>query len=282
MDSVIVELEDLDLNDKKEDHEAEYCPLTASNYVCTAELLTSVNTVLITYFFYGRSSSKIFPSSVIRTRNPRVAFQIFKTGCIVASGAASKNEANLAIHKLVNRLSVLLNKRYTVHNFRVVNIVAFGGLGYKFNQSLFYEDHQMIGAAQVSLQKAKPATTRRSVAKNKKLRMQGICYCEFNPAQFRGLQYFIDYPAVVVMFDSGQYVVTGSNDEKDIVQYVDSIPFDKYRAGKEYRPFDADRAKLRKVDLDRSRMATIKKRRLVEPRSLYQMLNRVKSSSASS
>lgn len=243
--------------DKKHAH----CPITASNYVCTADIRTTADIHVLTHLLHGQSSYTVFPAARIRIRNPRIAFQIFKSGRIVASGAATEWEAIQALHDLLAYIRKYLRVELHAYNFRVENIVAFGSIGFPFNQSLFYEDHQMVLPA-VKKEETKSQSVPLVDAKKTKKRkrnMEGLSYAEFNPGQFRGLQFYPDFPAVAVMFQSGKYVVTGSASEEKIANYMSSVDWPKYEEGKEYRPFDAKKGKLREVDIQRGKK---KKRKL--------------------
>jgi TATA-box binding protein (TBP) (component of TFIID and TFIIIB) len=253
---------------------AEFCPLTASNYVCTADLMAPVDIQYLTLLLEGRSSHVVFPSAVIYIRNPRVVFQVFKTGCIVISGAASKLHAILAVHKLVDFLSYCTRQQFYVHRFSVQNIVAFGGLGFFFNQSLFHEDHPMVISSVPAAAEATPQSdaTAKKVKKKKK-NMEGLRYSEYQPAQFRGLQFYDCYPRVCVLFRSGKYVVTGCNNEEQIVQSIQSVDFSKYELGREYRAFDESKAKLRAIDLVRPKKKTARPTTTIRPTvPLWKML----------
>jgi transcription initiation factor TFIID TATA-box-binding protein len=132
-----------------------------------------------------------FPGLVFRLRRPKTATLIFSTGRMVCTGAKSGRESRRAILKVVNELKkggvIILSKP----DFKVVNIVASASLGGK-----------------VDLEKT-VVTLRKTM---------------YEPEQFPGLIYRMDEPKVVILiFASGNLVVTGAKVEQDVYDAVHKL-----------------------------------------------------------
>jgi len=132
-----------------------------------------------------------FPGLVFRLKRPKTGTLIFSSGKMVCTGARSGKESRTAIMKIVKELKkvgiIILNKP----NFKVVNIVASASLG-----------------GNVDLEKA-VSTLRKAM---------------YEPEQFPGLIYRMDEPKVVILiFASGNLVVTGAKVEQDVYDAVHKL-----------------------------------------------------------
>jgi transcription initiation factor TFIID TATA-box-binding protein len=132
-----------------------------------------------------------FPGLVFRLKRPKTATLIFSSGSMVCTGAKSGKEARRAIMKVVKELKkggiIILSKP----SLKVVNIVASASLGGK-----------------VDLEKT-VVTLRKTM---------------YEPEQFPGLIYRMDEPKVVILiFASGNLVVTGARIEKDVYDAVHKL-----------------------------------------------------------
>ncbi len=216
----------------------EFCPPTASNYVCTAHINACVDNAKLAYFLHGRYAPKIFPCCTVTGLFPRVTYQVFEQehAKIVISGATSPEEALYGLHVLVHLLSRGFKTAIKISNFRVENIVAFGGFGFWFDQLKFFQHYQMSGEPPKSMANAGLALDRSSSSRStttptsnkKRNKMRGACFAEFKPTRFKGLQFFIKYPIVVILYPTGKYVVTGSNNKEDILLALNAVDWSKY------------------------------------------------------
>jgi len=132
-----------------------------------------------------------FPGLVFRLKRPKTATLIFSTGKMVCTGARSGKESRTAIMKVVKELKkagiIILSKP----DFEVVNIVASAILGGK-----------------VDLEKT----------------VVVIRHTMYEPEQFPGLIYRMDEPRVVILiFASGNLVVTGAKVEQDVFDAVHKL-----------------------------------------------------------
>ena len=125
-----------------------------------------------------------FPGLVFRLKKPKTGTLIFSSGKMVCTGAKSGRESRRAIMKVAKMLKeggiIILSKP----DFKVVNIVASASLG----------GHVDLEKAVVTLEKTM-----------------------YEPEQFPGLIYRMDEPKVVILiFASGNLVVTGATKEQDV------------------------------------------------------------------
>lgn len=137
---------------------------------------------------------KVFPGLVFRTKKPRTANLIFRTGKMVCTGAKSEKEAIRAIKKIVGKLkkkSIIIHGKVQI---KIQNIVASVMLGGQVDLESFYE----IGG--------KIDLGRRIM---------------YEPEQFPGLIYRMENPkAVILVFASGKLVCTGTKKEEEVYQAV--------------------------------------------------------------
>ena len=132
-----------------------------------------------------------FPGLVFRLKRPKTTTLIFSSGRMVCTGARSGKESRRAIMKVVNELKkggIIIVSKPSV---KVVNIVASASLGGKVD----------LEKAVVTLGKA-----------------------IYEPEQFPGLIYRMDEPKVVILvFASGNLVVTGAKKEQDVYDAVHKL-----------------------------------------------------------
>jgi transcription initiation factor TFIID TATA-box-binding protein len=132
-----------------------------------------------------------FPGLVFRLKRPKTTTLIFASGKMVCTGARSGKESRTAIMKIVKELRkggiVILGKP----DFKVVNIVASASLG-----------------GNVDLEKTVVA----------------LRHTMYEPEQFPGLIYRMSEPKVVILiFASGNLVVTGAEVEQDVYDAVHKL-----------------------------------------------------------
>lgn len=134
-----------------------------------------------------------FPGLVYRMDDPDVSTLLFHSGKVVATGADEVDEAREAIHTVFSRLEELgipVDDNYQV---RIENIVTSAELGHRLN----------LNAVAIGL---------------------GVEEVEYEPEQFPGLIYRIDDPEVcVLLFGSGQVVVSGGNEEGEAERAIDQV-----------------------------------------------------------
>ena len=136
---------------------------------------------------------KRFPGLVYRTKDPKTAALLFRSGKIVCTGAKSIDEAYKGIENIFQSLRNIGIDVKGTPEIKVQNIVASADLHSTLN----------LNAIAGGL---------------------GLENIEYEPEQFPGLVYRISDPKVVVLlFGSGKLVVTGGRKPEDAANAVDQI-----------------------------------------------------------
>jgi len=136
---------------------------------------------------------KRFPGVVYRTKNPKTAALLFRSGKIVCTGAKSIDEAHKGIENVFRSLRNIGIDATEMPEIVVQNIVASADLHSALN----------LNAIAIGL---------------------GLENVEYEPEQFPGLVYRVSDPKVVILlFGSGKLVVTGGKKPEDMVNAVDRI-----------------------------------------------------------
>lgn len=132
-----------------------------------------------------------FPGLVYRMRKPKVAILLFSTGKVVCTGGKSVEQTRTAVRKVAETVASAGVKVRDKLDIEIQNIVATADLKTDFDLSLV-------------------ATT---------LISEGV---EYEPEQFPGLVYRIGEPkAVILVFQSGKVVCTGTRTPEDAALAVD-------------------------------------------------------------
>ncbi|MBO8178983.1 MAG: TATA-box-binding protein [Archaeoglobus sp.] len=136
---------------------------------------------------------KQFPGLVLRTKEPKAAALVFRSGKVVCTGSKSVEDARRAVKQIVKMLKKIGISVIDEPEVKVQNIVASADLGVDLN----------LNAIAIGL---------------------GLENIEYEPEQFPGLVYRLDNPRVVVLiFGSGKMVVTGGKSPDDARRAVERI-----------------------------------------------------------
>lgn len=136
---------------------------------------------------------KQFPGLVLRTKEPKAAALVFRSGKVVCTGSKSVEDARRAVKQIVKMLKEIGISVIDEPEVKVQNIVASADLGVDLN----------LNAIAIGL---------------------GLENIEYEPEQFPGLVYRLDNPRVVVLiFGSGKMVVTGGKSPDDARRAVERI-----------------------------------------------------------
>lgn len=136
---------------------------------------------------------KQFPGLVLRTKEPKAAALVFRSGKVVCTGSKSLEDARRAVKQIVKMLKEIGISVIDEPEVKVQNIVASADLGVDLN----------LNAIAIGL---------------------GLENIEYEPEQFPGLVYRLDNPRVVVLiFGSGKMVVTGGKSPEDARKAVERI-----------------------------------------------------------
>jgi transcription initiation factor TFIID TATA-box-binding protein len=134
-----------------------------------------------------------FPGLVYRTKDPKTAALIFRSGKIVCTGAKSIDDVYRGLENVFQSLRNIGIDVKGTPEIKVQNIVASADLHSVLN----------LNAIAIGL---------------------GLENIEYEPEQFPGLVYRLSEPKVVVLlFGSGKLVVTGGRKPEDAADAVDHI-----------------------------------------------------------
>ncbi|MCD6456421.1 MAG: TATA-box-binding protein [Methanophagales archaeon] len=143
-------------------------------------------------------TKKKFPGLVYRTKEPKSAFLIFRSGKVVCTGSKTEEGVRRVMDTLSADLRGIGVEVVEHPEFRVQNIVASANVGRELN----------LGAIVVGLE------------------LEGM---EYEPEVFPGLVYRIAEPkSAILIFSSGRLVITGGKTLEDCEKSVDVL-LDKLR-----------------------------------------------------
>ncbi|HDN68708.1 TATA-box-binding protein [ANME-1 cluster archaeon ex4572_4] len=138
-------------------------------------------------------TKKKFPGLVYRTKDPKSAFLIFRSGKVVCTGSKTKEGVREVIDKLVAEFKRIGVKVFERPDFRVQNIVASANLGRDLNLGAIVEG----------------------------LKLEGM---EYEPEVFPGLVFRINEPkSAILIFSSGRLVITGGKTVADCERSVEVL-----------------------------------------------------------
>ena len=138
-------------------------------------------------------TKKKFPGLVYRTKEPKSAFLIFRSGKVVCTGAKTKEGVRVVMDKLSTDLRGIGIEVEEHPEFKVQNIVASADLGKELN----------LGAIVMGLE------------------LEGM---EYEPEVFPGLVYRITDPkSAILIFSSGKLVITGGKTLDDCEKSVELL-----------------------------------------------------------
>ena len=136
---------------------------------------------------------KRFPGLVYRTKNPKTAALIFRSGKIVCTGAKSIDDVHRGMENVFQSLRNIGINVDGTPEIKVQNIVASADL------------HSVLNLNSIALG-------------------VGMENVEYEPEQFPGLVYRLSEPKVVILiFGSGKLVITGGRVLEDAANAVDQI-----------------------------------------------------------
>ncbi|HDM36348.1 MAG TPA: TATA-box-binding protein [Candidatus Syntrophoarchaeum butanivorans] len=164
------------------------------NVVASAVISDSLDLIEISEKFDNAEyQPKKFPGLVFRTKEPKAAALIFRSGKVVCTGAKSIEDVNIVVRRIAEMLREKGIKVWDEPQLVIQNIVASADLGQELN----------LNAIAMSLD------------------LENI---EYEPEQFPGLVYRLSDPKVVVLlFGSGKLVITGGKRPEDAEIAVEKI-----------------------------------------------------------
>ncbi|MHC1567191.1 MAG: TATA-box-binding protein [Candidatus Syntropharchaeia archaeon] len=168
--------------------------ITIENVVASTTLGTELDLLSLSQIFENAEyNPKRFPGLVFKTREPKAAALIFRSGKVVCTGAKSIEDVKKTMKRVVEMLKEKGIKVTEKSDITIQNIVACADLNTELN----------LNGIAMSI---------------------GLENIEYEPEQFPGLVYRMDDPKVVLLlFGSGKLVITGCKDAKDAERAVDKI-----------------------------------------------------------
>jgi transcription initiation factor TFIID TATA-box-binding protein len=163
--------------------------INIQNVVATATLGQDLDLSSIVRAFPGvEYRPEQFPGLVYRLKKPKTATLIFRSGKMVCTGAKSERQARKAVLRVVNELKkngIVTAGTPTIQTQNIVASVILGGI--------------------IDIEKATYSLER----------------TVYEPEQFPGLIYRMNDPKVVILlFTSGNLVVTGAKKEEEVHRAV--------------------------------------------------------------
>jgi len=164
------------------------------NVVASTGIGTEINLKQATLALEGADyDPERFPGLVYRTKDPKTAALIFRSGKIVCTGAKSIDEVHKGLENVFQSLRNIGIDVKGTPEIKVSNIVASADL------------HSVLNLNAIALG-------------------LGLENIEYEPEQFPGLVYRLSDPKVVVLlFGSGKLVITGGKKPEDAANAVDRI-----------------------------------------------------------
>jgi len=167
------------------------------NVVASASLEHGIDLqAVVKAFSTAEYRPDVFPGLVFRTKRPKTAILVFRTGKMVCTGGKSEKEARKALRKTIRKMKKMGMVIHSKLHIKIVNIVASVILGGKVDLEGFYEAAGWkIGGKMM-----------------------------YEPEQFPGIIYRMNKPkAVILIFSSGKLVCTGTTKEKEVYQAVENL-----------------------------------------------------------
>ena len=176
--------------------------ITIENVVASTAIGQEIDLKSVTLALEGADyDPEQFPGLVYRTKDPKTAALIFRSGKIVCTGAKSVADVKRAIKNVVERLTEAGFEVNQKPEVVVQNIVATTDLKKVLN----------LNTIAISL---------------------GLENVEYEPEQFPGLVYRIEEPKIVaLLFGSGKVVCTGAKKKEDLSLAVKKIQTELTNAG---------------------------------------------------
>ena len=162
-----------------------------------------------------------FPGVVYRVADPKLAILMFRSGRAVCTGGKNEDNIHTGIERMINDLRSAGITTWDLEDveIEVQNMVATYALHYP-------EDYE--GTQKMDTQEMKEGDPLAGLPR--KLNLNNLTFhlpfdkVEYEPEQFPGLIYRLDYPKVVcLIFGSGKMVITGARHKDEILEAVQII-----------------------------------------------------------
>jgi TATA-box binding protein (TBP) (component of TFIID and TFIIIB) len=230
-------------NNGEDEKPAEFCPVAISNIVCTSAMGEPIDTRL-TFLLFNRQLAP--PGRELKSHLMQcmvggqsiVTQDLYKSGKNVLTGARDENAALLGIYKSRYQLIKKTGRWIGYRDYTRQNYVAFAGFGFKLDLAKLEHDFKACLQPPEAVRNFKPVAEKRRewfgkaapTGNQRKRANQGQMMTMRNEEKFKGIQIYWNYPLVQVCFSSGMSVITGTDDEADILSVFRCVEdWEKYR-----------------------------------------------------
>ena len=189
-----------------------------------------------------------FPGVVYRVVDPKLAILMFRSGRAVCTGGKNKDNIHTGIERMIGDLRKAGIETWELEDveIEVQNMVATYALHYPedYDGTARMDDNhtsviEIKGGIRAATDEEKEEEDSRIrgiregeplAAMPRRLNLNNLTFhlpfdkVEYEPEQFPGLIYRLDYPKVVcLIFGSGKMVITGARDKSEILEAVQFI-----------------------------------------------------------
>ena len=189
-----------------------------------------------------------FPGVVYRVVDPKLAILMFRSGRAVCTGGKNKDNIHTGIERMIGDLRAAGIETWELDDveIEVQNMVATYALHYPedYNGTARMDDNHtrvidVEGGIRAATDEEVEAEDPRirgiregepQATMPRRLNLNNLTFhlpfdkVEYEPEQFPGLIYRLDYPRVVcLIFGSGKMVITGARDKSEILEAVQFI-----------------------------------------------------------
>ena len=197
--------------------------LTVVNVVASTRVAEELDLPDIAIQLHCEYEPEQFPGVVYRVKEPKLAILMFRSGRAVCTGGKNEENIHEGIKRMIKDLRGAGIKTWDTSDveIEVQNMVATYALHYPedYDGKARMDDHT-LGIKEGDSLMGLP----------RKLNLNNLTFhlpfdkVEYEPEQFPGLIYRLDYPKVVcLIFGSGKMVITGARHKDEILEAVQII-----------------------------------------------------------
>jgi transcription initiation factor TFIID TATA-box-binding protein len=197
--------------------------LTVVNVVASTRVAEELDLPDIAIQLHCEYEPEQFPGVVYRVKEPKLAILMFRSGRAVCTGGKNEDNIHEGIKRMIGDLRGAGIKTWDTSDveIEVQNMVATYALHYPedYDGKARMDDHA-LGIKEGDALMGLP----------RKLNLNNLTFhlpfdkVEYEPEQFPGLIYRLDFPKVVcLIFGSGKMVITGARHKDEILDAVQII-----------------------------------------------------------
>ena len=197
--------------------------LTVVNVVASTRVAVELDLPDIAIQLHCEYEPEQFPGVVYRVKDPKLAILMFRSGRAVCTGGKNEENIHEGIKRMIGDLRGAGIKTWDTSDveIEVQNMVATYALHYPED----YEGKARMDDHTLKIKEGDPLK-----GLPRKLNLNNLTFhlpfdkVEYEPEQFPGLIYRLDYPKVVcLIFGSGKMVITGARHKDEILDAVQII-----------------------------------------------------------